>query len=144
MYSCLLKLSPVLFGVACLTSCSSANNKPLSIKFSPDSTSIVFSGIDPAGLWQIKSRPGTDTAHADVVSVLEMESDGDSSGMEHNVAGKLEITDSNLIFKPEKSFISGKNYLIISYMNVKFATNQKIISGQLNHSVKPQQMVLKR
>jgi hypothetical protein len=144
MYSCLLKLSPMLFGVACLTSCSSANNKPLSIKFSSDSTSVVFSGIDPAGLWQIKNRPGIDTAHADVVSVLEMPSDNDSSGAELNVAGKLEITDSNLVFKPEKSFISGKKYLVISYMNVKFATHQMIISGQLNHSVKPQQVVLKR
>jgi len=144
MYSCLLKLPPVLFGVACLMSCSTANNKPLSIQFSSDSTSIVFSDVDPAGLWQIKNRPGIDTAYADVVSVLEMASDDDSSGMEHDLAGKLEITDSNLVFKPEKSFISGKNYLVISYMNVKFATNQKIISGQLNHSVKPQQAVLKR
>jgi hypothetical protein len=144
MYSCLLKLPPVLFGMACLMSCSSANNKPLSIHFSSDSTSIVFSDIDPAGLWQIKNRPGIDTAHADVVSVLEMPSDEDSSAMEHDVVGKLEVTDSYLVFKPEKSFISGKNYLVISYMNVKFATNQKIISGQLNHSVKPQQVVLKR
>ena len=144
MYSYLFKLPPLLFGVACLMSCSLANNKPLSIQFSSDSTSIVFSDIDPAGLWQIKNRPGIDTAHADVVSVLEMSSDDDSSGIEHNVAGKLVITDSNLVFKPVKSFISGKNYLVISYMNVKFASNQRIISGQLNHSVKPQQVVLKR
>ncbi|MGY0039751.1 hypothetical protein [Pedobacter sp. NJ-S-72] len=144
MYSYLFKIPPLLFGVACLMSCSLANNKPLSIKFSADSTSIVFSDIDPAGLWQIKNRPGIDTAHADVVSVLEMSSDDDTSGIEHNVAGKLMITDSNLVFKPVKSFISGKNYLVISYMNVKFASNQKIISGQLNHSVKPQQVVLKR
>ena len=125
-------------------SCSLANNKPLSVKFSPDSASIVFSDIDAAGLWQIKNRRGIDTAYADVISVLEMSSGDDSSGMEHEVVGKLEITDSNLVFKPEKSFVSGKNYLVTSYMNVKFATNQKIISGQLNHSVKPQQVVLKR
>ncbi|MBB6273483.1 hypothetical protein HDF26_003943 [Pedobacter cryoconitis] len=144
MYSCLLKLPPVLFGVACLMSCSLANNKPLSIQFSPDSTSIVFSDIDPAGLWQLKNRPGIDTAHADVVSVSEVSPDDDIADMEHDVAGKLEITDSNLVFKPQKSFISGKKYLVISYMNVKFATNKKIISGQLNHSVMPQQVVLKR
>ncbi|QNK62666.1 hypothetical protein H7F33_19345 [Pedobacter sp. PAMC26386] len=125
-------------------SCSSANNKPLSIRFSSDSTSIVFSAIDQAGLWQVQSRPGADTAHADLISVLETPSDEDSTGMEHEVAGKLEVTDSSLVFKPEKSFISGKNYLVISYMNANFANTSKLISGRLNHSVKPQQVVLKR
>lgn len=143
MYSRLLKLAPVLFGIAYLMSCSSANNKPLSIRFSSDSTAIIFSDIDPAGLGLIRNIPGVDTAHADLITVLETNADEDTTGMEHNVPGKLEVTDSTLVFRPDESFISGKNYLVVSYMNAKFASTEKIISGRLNHSVKPQQVVLK-
>ncbi len=144
MYSRFFKFPPVLFWVACLMSCSSANNKPLSIRFSSDSTAIVFSDIDPAGLFQIRNTPHIDTAYADLIAVLQMPSDGDSADLEHDVAGKLLVTDSTLVFKPSKSFISGKNYLVISYMNAKFANPAKLLSGQLNHSVKPQQVTLMR
>lgn len=144
MYSCLLKFPPVLFGMACLMSCSSANNKPLSVRFSADSSAIIFSDIDPAGLGLIRNIPGVDTAHTDLITVLETPTDEDTAGMEHDVPGKLEVTDSTLVFRPSKSFISGKNYLVISYMNAKFASTEKIISGRLNHSVKPQQVILKR
>ncbi|KIO74987.1 hypothetical protein TH53_23340 [Pedobacter lusitanus] len=130
--------------MACLMSCSLANNKPLSIRFSADSSAIVFSEIDPAGLWQIKNGLNTDTVHTDLVAVLETPADEDTSGMEHPVAGKLEVTDSTLVFKPEKSFVRGKNYLIVSFMNTNFAGTSKLIRGKLDHSVKPQQVMLKR
>lgn len=144
MYSRLLKSVPVLFGIACLMSCSSANNKPLSVRFSPDSTAIIFSDIDPAGLGLIRNIPGVDTAHADLITVLETPADEDTTSMEHNVRGKLEVTDSTLVFRPAESFISGKNYLVISYMNAQFASTDKIISGRLNPGVKPQQVMLRR
>jgi len=144
MYSCFSKLPPVVLLVACLMSCSLANNKPLSIRFSADSTAIVFSAIDPAGLLQIRNRPGVDTAYADLISVLETSGDEDSTGRERDIPGKLEVTDSTLVFKPLKSFVPGKNYLVVSFMNSVFANTGKVLGGQLNHRVEPQQVVLKR
>lgn len=129
---------------ACLMSCSSANNKPLSIRFSTDSTAIVFSVIDRAGLLQIRNRPHVDTAYTDLISVLETSDDEDSTEKEHEVPGKLMVTDSTLVFKPLKSFVRGKHYVVFSYMNSGFANTEKVLSGQLNHRIEPQQAVLKR
>jgi len=127
-----------------LFSCSSANNKPVIIAFSPDSSAVVFSGIDPAGLLQVRNTPRIDTAYAAVLSVLQSPSDRDTDSMELPVGGRVQVTDSTVVFIPVKPFVKGQRYLVVSYMNVKFGTPAMIFSGKLGQNVKPEQVILQR
>ena len=136
--------SLLLLWVMCLVSCSSANNKPLSIRFSADSTAIVFSGIDPAGLLQVRNTPHIDTAYSEVISVLKVSAGNDSTSVEAPFPGKISFTDSTLVFKPSAPFIRGKSYDVKSYLNAKFGNAAMIFSGKLNHSVKPEGVILTR
>jgi hypothetical protein len=144
MFKYLTKLSLVLLWVVCLISCSSANNKPILIRFSPDSTAIVFSGIDPAGLLQVRNTPNIDTAYSGIISIIKMEDDGDAVGIEKQVRGKIHVNDSTIVFSPLGSFVPGKNYLITSYLNAKFGDVSMMLTGKLNNKVKPEQVILKR
>lgn len=114
------------------------------IAFSPDSNAIVFSGIDPAGLLQVRNTPHIDTAYAAVLSVLQSPSDRDPESMEHAVPGKVRVTDSTVVFVPVKPFVKGQAYLVVAYMNVKFGTPAMIFSGKLHQQVKPEQVMLQR
>ena len=114
------------------------------ITFSPDSSAVVFSGIDPAGLLQVRNTPHIDTAYSKVLSVLQSPSDQYPESMEYAVPGKVMVTDSTVIFLPAKPFIKGQRYLVVSYMNVKFGTPAMIFSGKLSQNVKPEQVILQR
>lgn len=144
MFKYFVRSPLMLLSVVCLVSCSSANNKPVLIWFSPDSTSVEFRGIDPAGLLQVRNTPDIDTAYANVISVVEMPLETDSAGTEMPVKGKVQVTDSTIVFHPSVPFIHGRDYLVISYLNAKFGNSAMIFSGKLNHSVKPRQVILKR
>jgi len=139
-FSCLLMLTGLLF----LFSCSSANNKPVLIAFSADSSEIVFSGIDAAGLLKVRNIPGIDTAYQQVISVLETPEEDDSTGMELPFSGKLSFTDSTLVFKPLVPFVPGKSYLVVSYINVKFGNTAMVLNEKLNAGLKPKQVMLIR
>ena len=138
--------SPLAFfgGMAFLISCSSANNKPLSVRFSRDSSSIIFSSIDPAGLLQLKNTPHLDSSYAEVLSVAELPDENDSTGLELPFPGKVQVNDTALIFIPIRSFKPGRSYLVTSYLNVRFGNAAMMLKGQMGHGVKPEQLVLKR
>jgi len=140
----LIKLPLVSVGVVCLISCSPANNKPILIGFSPDSTAIVFSDIDPAGLLQVRNTPGIDTVYSDVISVIPVSGESDSTATERTLAGKVRITDSTIVFNPSEPFIAGRSYRVISYLNAKFGSASMMLTGKLNSRVKPAQVILKR
>ncbi|SEA26121.1 hypothetical protein [Pedobacter hartonius] len=140
----LIKLPLVYIGVVCLISCSPANNKPILIGFSPDSASIVFSDIDPAGLLQVRNTPGIDTAYSDVISVIPVSGENDSIAAERTLGGTLHITDSTIVFSPSEPFVVGRSYRVISYLNAKFGNVSTMLTGKLNNRVKPVQMILKR
>lgn len=137
-------MSLLLLPVSVLISCSSANNKPVLIGFSSDSNSVVFSGINPAGLLQMRNTAGVDTAFSQFISVLETPSERDSLGIERMLKGEVRFTDSTVVFLPAVPFVAGKDYLVISYLNAQFANPTMIASGQLNHAVKPYQVILSR
>jgi len=139
-----VKSTVVLLYSVFLVSCSSANNKPVLINFSDDSTKIIFSDIQPAGLLQIRNTPGIDTAYKGILSVLQTPSDDDSLSMEKPVPGKVEITDTSIVFVPLKPFTRGNSYLILSFMNPKSVSPTTVLSGHSNYRVEPQQVVLKR
>lgn len=140
----LLKLIFIAFWTVCLMACSTANDKPLAIQFSTNRNSLIFSGIDPAGLLQLKNTPNIDTGFAKVLSVAEIPAINDSTGMEIPVPGKLQVTDSNVVFLPLRGFTAGKRYRVESYLNVRFANPVMLLSGKLNHGIQPQQVILVR
>lgn len=144
MFKCFIRSPLALLSVVCLVSCSSANNKPVLIGFSSDSTSIEFRGIDPAGLLQVRNTPHIDTAYSNVISVVQVPLEVDSTGIELPVPGKVRVTDSMIIFHPSMPFVHGRDYLVISYLNARFGNPAMIFSGKLNHNVKPRQVILKR
>ena len=144
MFKCCIQSSWLFLSVISLVSCSSANNKPLPVGFSQDSSSIVFRDIDPAGLLQVKNIPHIDTVYSAFISVSQTPSENDSIGVEQSMPGKVTVTDSTIIFFPSKSFVKGQSYEVISYLNAKFSSPAMIFSGKLNHSVKPQHIILVR
>lgn len=132
------------FFAVCLLACSSANNKPLLIGFTADSTAIVFKDIDKAGLLQLKSMKNTDSVLYNLVSVLETPSEKDPAIKEAPVEGRFKLSDSNLVFIPARPFVKGRDYLVITHLNVQFGTFKDAMSGGLNARVKPQQQLLSR
>ena len=134
----------LLVSATAAISCSSANNKPILIGFTADSSAIVFSGIDPAGLLQIRNTPEIDTAYSTILSVLQTPSDNDPKGIETPLPGQVKVTDSTVVFTPLQPFVKGNDYLVVSYMNVKFGNPAKVFSGKLDYNVRPQQLILKR
>ena len=128
----------------CLFSCSSANNKPFSVDFSADSTAIVFSGVDPAGLLVLRNAAPGDSAVQKLVTVMELPVSLKTSEAEMPVEGKLEITDSTVVFRPFKSLVPGRSYLVASFLNVKFADSKMMLTGQMGHNVRPRERVLER
>lgn len=130
--------------VALLFSCSHANNKPLLIGFSSDSTSIVFQHIDQPGLLQLQSLKDSSSTFNNLVSVVESPSEGDTTFKERAVEGRFELTDSNLVFIPVQPFLKGRDYLVITHLNARFGELKDLLNAGLRPRVKPLQKVLAR
>ena len=144
MYKYLNKLPLVFVLVVCLISCSPANNKPVIIGFSRDSSSIIFSGIDPAGLLELRNTSGIDTAYSSVISIRELPAEEDSLKAEHVFPGKVTVLDSTIVFIPQDLFIKGKSYQVVSFLNARFGDAGMMMTGKLDHKVKPQEVILNR
>jgi hypothetical protein len=124
-------------------SCSNRNNKPI-IKFSGDSSSIIIKNIDEASLLQVKNAYQANADTINMVSVLIKPGELDSIQDELEVVGKVKILGDSLIFKPDQPFVKGKDYLVESYIGVKFATVGSLIAGGTKHNLQPQKQTLKR
>jgi hypothetical protein len=120
----------MIFFVLFLFSCSSANNKPISIHFS--------------GFNQLRNTPGVDTSYQDMLAVFQTVSENDSTGKEEVLKGRVEFSDSTVVFRPAVPFVKGKQYMVISYMNVQFGGGAKLVKGKLNAALKPSQVFLSR
>lgn len=127
-----------------LFACNTTNNKSLLIKFSPDSTSILISNIDPVGLLQLKNNINTDTMYQKLVTVLITPSDDDSLTIEKEWPGGLSMKGNELEFKPDSPFVKGKSYLVSTMLNASFGSVEEIIKGQMGTSLNAQEQVLKR
>lgn len=130
--------------VALFFGCNGAKHQPLSIRFSADSTAIVISDIEEAGLFQLKNNLEKDTAYQQLVSVLQTPADDDSTSMEIEWPGKLSIKGDSLWFRPQQPFVKGKNYLVETILNTQFASGSDIVKSKVGHAVKPQQQILVR
>ena len=127
----------------CLLSCTTNDDKSLAIRFSADRSKIIFSNIEPVGLYELKTNIA-DSAYQALVTVLQTPRENDSTGMEIEWPGKLTIAGDQLVFTPKSPFVKGKNYLVETMINLKFATSKDIVKGQIGHYVKPKQILLKR
>lgn len=137
---------PIVLGCASLffAGCSDANSKPLSIDFSADSSKIVFSHIDPRGLLELQTLKNRDSVLKDLISVLQTPSENDSLIREEAIPGQIIVKDSSLVFSPIRPFVKGREYLVITHLNIQFAKPEEIIKGKLSYTIKPQQKVLNR
>lgn len=133
-----------IFLMAFFAGCSSQENGGLHIGFSPDSTAIVFSGIDQAGLTRLRNARYPDSILNELISVLQTPSERDTSFREMPVPGHLKLTDSAIVFSPDTSFLSGRDYLVITHLNTSFADAKKIITNGVSLKLKPVQKLLSR
>jgi hypothetical protein len=134
----------LIVGITSFNACSPAKNKPVSIGFSPDSTAILLKNIDPAGLHQLQTIASRDSLPAALVTVLDTPTDKDSTSTEHVVSGKVRLLKDGLEFKPLVPFKRGRQYLVVSYLNVRFGNLQSALKGTMSNRVKPTQQLLKR
>ncbi|WP_406824947.1 hypothetical protein [Pedobacter sp. KACC 23697] len=114
------------------------------IKFSEDSTSIIIKNIDEASLLQVKNAYQRKTDTINMISVLIRPGDLDSIQDEQEVPGKVEVLGDSLVFSPDLPFLKGKEYLVESYIGVKFAAVGDLIMGKGKQNLKAQQQTLKR
>lgn len=144
MLKCFVKLMGVICSMCLFFACSNANNKPLSIDFSSDSTKIIISHIDQTGLLELKNSNKEDSTLNELLSVLQTPSERDSAIREEPIAGKVVLTDSNIVFVPAEPFRKGRDYLVITHLNIRFGGVEEIVKGKINYSIKPQQKFLTR
>jgi hypothetical protein len=134
----------VLSFLSLLFSCSSANNTPLLINFSKDSSAVVFKHIDPAGLLQLQNLPAGDSTLSRMVYVSELVLSVDSAKKEQLLVGKVCVNDSAVLFIPGRPFLKGQDYRVVSYLNVQFGSLKKMLKNELAYRVKPQEKILRR
>ena len=71
-------------------------------------------------------------------------SDLDSIQDELEVPGKVKVLGDSVIFNPDQPFLKGKEYLVESYIGIKFATVGDLIMGKGKQNLKAQRQTLKR
>lgn len=144
MFKSLLKAALLPGAAVAVISCSPANNKPLSVRFSADSTALVFSGIDKNGLIKICSEGLADTAYRSWLSVFELPGGRESEGETQALPGKIRLSDQGLIFTPLQPFIRGNSYRVEVFLNAAFATRANLLRGKLGNRVMPAEFELRR
>jgi len=129
-----------LFTLCCLViSCSLKKDQKLNIDFSSDRTAIVFTGLDEVSLFRAKQQ--ADSLSQELVRVFESD---ENSGSEHQVLGKIAFREDTLVFTPQKSFVTGKAYLVQTILNSSFGKTEDILKSDMGKTVKRQEKVLLR
>lgn len=145
MVKCFVRQFCGFLFVVFLFACTSANNKPLLIRFSADSSAIVFDHINRAGLLQLQNEVAdTDSALNDLVSVLQTPSDQESTLKELPIEGRVVVTDSNLVFIPKIPFVKGRDYLVVTHLNTRFGTVKELLKNELKPGIRAHQQLLTR
>lgn len=127
-----------------LYACNDTKSRPLEIDFTADSTAIAIRNIDPVGMAKIRNGELTDSLLQELVTVLESPMDGDSAGVELQVRGSILPAADGLVFKPNVAFEKGRKYMVLTYVNSRFADFQSIIKSKTKFNMAPNQKVLWR
>jgi len=134
----------VFISLCCLAACNSTKNRPLDIDFSGDSTSIVIKNIDPAGMAKIKNGELDNSLVQELVTVVESPLAGDTAELQLQMPGKVLPVGDSLIFQPARPFERGRKYMVLTYINSKFADFQSVIKSKTKFNMAPNQQVLWR
>lgn len=134
----------LMYGFAGLIGCSAANNTPIDIEFSDDSSAILLKHIDAAGLHQLRNTAELDSNASLFLRVLDTPAEDDTTGVETEIEGTVRIIDDQVEFRPVKPFVKGKHYLITTYLNTKFGNFRSVLTGSISRGVKPNQKLLRR
>ena len=137
-----LNVGVVLISLCCLVGCNSTKNRPLEITFSSDSTSIVIKNVDPVGMAKIRNGELGDSLLQELVTVVESPLAGDTAGLQMPLPGKLLQTSDSLVFQPARPFEKGRKYMVLTYINSKFADLQSVIKNKTKFNMAPNQQVL--
>ncbi|RYE44034.1 MAG: hypothetical protein EOP48_22680 [Sphingobacteriales bacterium] len=129
--------------VAFLSACT-AKDTDVSIQFSSDSTAIVISNIDEAGLYVLKKELPVGDSLNHLISVLELPGDQDSLMMETELQGKISLSEKQLVFYPGRPFIRGRSYLVSTILNTKFGNTKEAMKSNIRLRAVPQQQTLTR
>lgn len=127
-----------------LTACTTTNSKPVSIKFSRDSSKILISNINATALLQIKNNINSYASYQNLVTVLQTPAQNDTISIEIDWPGKLNLANATLIFTPKIPFAKGKTYLVSTLINVQFLTTEKVLKSKMEPKVSAQQQILVR
>lgn len=115
--------------------CSQANNKPLSIHFTPDSTAFEVNHIDPAGLLQLQQLEEGDSRQREWLWV---------SASGKRLEGKLVLKNKALYFYPKEPLQRGTRYTVSTFLNSSFGSPSQVLKGKVNYQVRPKQQQLVR
>lgn len=127
-----------------LYACNPAKNDKLEIDFSRDSTAIIIKNIDPVGMLKIQNGELSDSVLQEMVQVLESAEEDDSASMERSIPGKLRKGKDFLSFHPALPFKKGREYMVLTYLNSRFADLQSIIKNETKFNMAPNQKTLSR
>ena len=129
-----------LIGFCCLIflSCSSEEQNELKINFSPDSTTIIFSGLDEVNIFRAKEQ--MDSLASELISVIETADDG----REKPFTGKTIIEGNSLTFVPDTPFVRGRSYIVQTLLNSSFGKTTDVLKADVGRSVKRQEKILER
>lgn len=132
--------SCLIFKAIMLSSCFSGKEETLQIKFSLDSTAIIFSGLDEVSIFRAKQQ--ADSSTKDLISVTER--NGDEAGQEKSVDGEIIIKGNDVVFVPKTTFLKGKQYLVETILNSSFGKTTDILKSDVGRTIKRQQKILQR
>lgn len=140
----ILVYTALMYGFVGLIACSAANNTPLDIEFSADSSTILLKHVDAAGLHQLSNTAALDSNASLFLRVLDTPDDDDSTAVETEIEGTVRIINDQVEFRPVTPFVRGKQYLVSTYLNTKFGNFRSVLTGSISKGVKPNQKLLRR
>lgn len=140
----MLKPVSILYVFLLLCACTEREERSLSIVFSADSTSVIINHVNVAGLLELQREKAVDSVVNSLVTVVETPAGIDTTFREQALPGRVIVTDSNVVFVPDRPFIRGTGYLVITHLNAKFGNLKQVMTGGLSLGVKPTQQLLIR
>lgn len=139
-------LKLIIISFSCIISgCRfSSPEKQLHIGFTADRSAIMLSGIDEAGMMQLKHHLDEGQEIETLISVVQLIAEDDSTGMEQVCPGVLTVKKDQLLFIPEQPFVKGKSYQVQTLIGSRFGATGDILSGNVGSRIKQQSVVLVR
>lgn len=106
----------VMIPTGCNNLNSTADEVDLKIKLSSDSSSILLCNLPPDLLAEFEKHPADTNILSRFFAVYEEPSDPDLKDLQKPIAGKYELQQNTLAFKPQQAFKKGQAYYAQVYI----------------------------